>query len=229
MPSILCNRLTTPVDALRFVAFLTLTLYVGQASPAVFTVYSSPMASICVYCSSSDSIADGYSGAAESLGRALARRGHELVYGGGNVGLMGVLARTVHDEGGTVTGVIPGKLQEREGVAYDADQLIVTETMRERKGIMSRKADAFVVLPGGFGTLEEFMEMLTLKQLGYHEDPIVLLNVDGFFDTLLSFFEELREGRFAREPLPDLVSVVSCVDEALDRIEVLLSENGLPS
>lgn len=187
------------------------------------------MPSICVYCSSSNSIADGYPAAAEALGRALARRGHELVYGGGDVGLMGVLAKAVHDDGGTVTGVIPGKLQEREGVAYDADELIVTDTMRERKGIMYRKADAFIVLPGGFGTVEEFMEVLTLKQLGYHKYPIVMLNVNGFFDTLLSFFDELREGHFAREPFSELVSVVSSPDEALDRIEVVLSKNGLAS
>lgn len=187
------------------------------------------MPSICVYCSSSNSIADGYPPAARALGRKLAERGHELIYGGGNVGLMGVLAQAVRKEGGTVTGVIPGKLQEREGVAYDADDLIVTETMRERKRIMYRKADAFIVLPGGFGTVEEFMEVLTLKQLGYHDHPIVILNVDGFFDTLLDFFAELREGNFARESVSDLVSVVSSIETALDRTDTLLAENGFPS
>lgn len=187
------------------------------------------MPSICVYCSSSNTIADDYPRAAEALGRELAERGYELIYGGGDVGLMGVLAEVVNEEGGTVTGVIPGRLQVREGVAYDADDLIVTETMRERKRIMYQKADAFIVLPGGFGTVEEFMEVLTLKQLGYHDHPIVILNVDGFFDTLLDFFEELREGHFAREPVSDLVSVVSSVETALDRTDVLLAENGLAS
>jgi uncharacterized protein (TIGR00730 family) len=187
------------------------------------------MASICVYCSSSNAIDDVYPPVAERLGRELARRGHTLVYGGGAVGLMGVLAHAAHEEGGMVTGVIPSKLQDREGIAYDADELIVTDTMRERKGIMFRRADAFVVLPGGYGTLEEFMEVLTLKQLGYHDHPIAILNVDGFFDTLLSFFEELREGRFAREPITDLAHVVSNAEAALDRIEQVAAPDGTPS
>jgi uncharacterized protein (TIGR00730 family) len=187
------------------------------------------MASICVYCSSSNAIADTYPPVAEALGRALARRGHELVYGGGAVGLMGVLAHAAHEEGGTVTGVIPSKLQDREGIAYDADELVVTDTMRERKGIMFRRSDAFVVLPGGYGTLEEFMEVLTLKQLGYHDHPIAILNVDGFFDTLLDFFEELRDGRFAREAITDLVHVVSTAEEALDRLEAMTMQDGLSS
>ena len=186
------------------------------------------MASICVYCSSSNAIADVYPPMAERLGRQLARRGHSLVYGGGAVGLMGVLAHATHEEGGTVTGVIPSKLQDREGIAYDADELVVTDTMRERKGIMFRRADAFVVLPGGYGTLEEFMEVLTLKQLGYHDRPIAILNADGFFDTLLAFFEELREGRFAREPVADLAHVVSSPEAALDRIEQVLALDGTP-
>lgn len=184
------------------------------------------MSSICVYCSSSNAISDRYPPIAETLGRELARRGHTLVYGGGAVGLMGVLAKAAHEEGGEVTGVIPSKLQDREGIAYEADELIVTETMRERKGIMFRRADAFVVLPGGYGTLEEFMEVLTLKQLGYHDHPIAILNADGFFDTLLSFFEELREGHFARERVTDLAHVVSTPEEALDRIERVSALDG---
>jgi uncharacterized protein (TIGR00730 family) len=187
------------------------------------------MPSICVYCSSSNAIADVYPPVAEALGREIAERGHTLVYGGGAVGLMGVLAHAAHEEEGQITGVIPAKLQDREGIAYDADELIVTDTMRERKGMMYDRADAFVVLPGGYGTLEEFMEVLTLKQLGYHDRPIVLLNVDGFFDTLLSFFEELREGHFAREPLPDLVHVVNTPEAALDRIERFVATDGTPS
>lgn len=184
------------------------------------------MASICVYCSSSNAIADRYPPVAEALGREIARRGHSLVYGGGAVGLMGVLAHATHEAGGVVTGVIPAKLQDREGIAYDADDLIVTETMRERKGIMFRRADAFVVLPGGYGTLEEFMEVLTLKQLGYHDHPIAILNVDGFFDTLLDFFEELRGGRFAREAIGDLVHVVSTAEEAMDRVGAVAVQRG---
>ena len=184
------------------------------------------MSSICVYCSSSDAIADTYPPVAEALGREMARRGHELVYGGGAVGLMGVLAEAAHEAGGTVTGVIPSKLQAREGIAYDADELIVTDTMRERKRIMYQTADAFVVLPGGYGTLEEFMEVLTLKQLGYHDHPIAVLNVDGFYDTLLSFFEELRDGRFTRAAVTDLVAIAPSAEAALDRIERIAARDG---
>lgn len=187
------------------------------------------MSSICVYCSSSNAIADTYPPVAEALGREIAQRGHRLVYGGGAVGLMGILARAAHDAGGSITGVIPSKLQNREGIAYEADNLIVTETMRERKRIMYQNADAFIVLPGGFGTAEEFMEVLTLKQLGYHNHPIAILNVDGFFDTLLSFFEELRKKRFAREAVTELTRVVTTAEEALDHVGTLASTDGLPS
>lgn len=188
------------------------------------------MASICVYCSSSNDIDDSFPPVAEALGREIARRGHSLVYGGGAVGLMGVLARATHDLGGSVTGVIPSKLQDREGIAYEADELIVTDTMRERKRIMYTKADAFVVLPGGFGTVEEFMEVLTLKQLGYHNHPIAILNVDGFFDTLLTFFDELHEERFARETITELTHIVATAEEALDSVGApLVSPDGMPS
>ncbi|WP_103020935.1 TIGR00730 family Rossman fold protein [Salinibacter altiplanensis] len=184
------------------------------------------MSSICVYCSSSNAIADAYPPVARALGQTMGRRGHALIYGGGAVGLMGVLAEATHEAGGAVTGVIPSKLQDREGIAYDADELIVTDTMRERKRIMYEKAEAFVVLPGGYGTLEEFMEVLTLKQLGYHDRPIAILNVDGFYDTLFSFFEELRDGRFARASVSDLVEIVPSAEAALDRIERMSASDG---
>ncbi|MCS3749474.1 hypothetical protein GGQ19_000625 [Salinibacter ruber] len=184
------------------------------------------MSAICVYCSSSNAIAETYPPVAEALGREMGRRGHELIYGGGAVGLMGVLAEATHEAGGTVTGVIPSKLQDREGIAYDADELIVTETMRERKRIMYENADAFAALPGGYGTLEEFMEVLTLRQLGYHDRPVAILNADGFYDTLLSFFDELRDGRFARAAVTDLVEVVSSAEAVLDRIERMTAADG---
>lgn len=187
------------------------------------------MSSICVYCSSSDAIDESYPPVAEALGWEIGRRGHTLVYGGGAVGLMGVLARAARDAGGEITGVIPSKLQDREGIASEADELIVTETMRKRKGIMYSRAEAFIVLPGGYGTLEEFMEVLTLKQLGYHDRPIAILNANGFFDTLLTFFEELRERKFARESITELAHVVSTPNEALDRLDRVTSKDGMPS
>ena len=172
---------------------------------------------ICVYCSSSNKIDDQYFGVAEAMGRQLAEQGHRLVYGGGQVGLMGRLAKTVHEHGGTVFGVIPEALRDREGVAYDvADEMIVTSTMQERKAEMYSRADAFVALPGGFGTLEEFMEVLTLKQLGYHEKALALVNTNGFYDALITFFEQLYEQQFARQKHGDLYHLAGSPEEALD-------------
>lgn len=171
---------------------------------------------ICVYCSSSDRIDRSYFEVAEAFGRGLAGQGHGLVYGGGRVGLMGATARAVHAAGGAVCGVIPEALKAREGVAYDAaDELVVTETMRERKRIMIERADAFVALPGGHGTLEEFMEVLTLRQQGYHRKPVVLLNTNGFYDLLLRFFDHLAERRFARERSRASFRVAATPEEAL--------------
>jgi len=182
------------------------------------------MATVCVYCSSSNHIADTYPPVADALGRGLAARGHRLVYGGGTVGLMGVVARAVHDKGGTVIGVIPKKLESREGLAYDlADELVVTHTMQDRKRRMFTAADGFVVLPGGFGTLEEFLEVLTLKQLCYHDRPIVLVNTDGFFDPLLDFFGTLYEERFARAPISDVVHVAATPSDALNHLDTVLA------
>ena len=127
---------------------------------------------ICVYCSSSNLLDDVYYEEARTLGRLMATNGFGLVYGGGNVGLMGVLAKAVHQYNGHVFGVIPHALKNKEGVAYEiADELVITDSMRERKALMYENAHAFIALPGGIGTLEELTETLTLKQLGYHNQP----------------------------------------------------------
>jgi hypothetical protein len=158
-----------------------------------------PPPNVTVFCASSNHVGDGFMKLADGFGRLLADKGCTLVYGGGNVGLMGVLARSVHANGGRVVGVIPHALREIEGVAYEtADELILTDTMRERKRIMYERADAFVALPGGLGTLEEFLEVVTLRKLGYHDRPIYLVNPDGFFDGLLGFFDTLVERRFSK-------------------------------
>lgn len=129
---------------------------------------------------------------------------------------MGVVARAVHERDGAVYGVIPAALQQIEGVAYEfADDLVVTETMQERKAIMYTRADAFVVLPGGFGTLEEFLEVLTLKQLGYHEKPLFLLNSFGFYAPLLDLFEHFYAERFARTSHRSLYDVVGSPEEVI--------------
>lgn len=175
---------------------------------------------VAVYCASSSRVDPVYADVAEATGALIAARGHTLVYGGGDVGLMGVLARSVHAHGGRVFGVIPEALRAREGIAYEvADELVVTRTMAERKGLMYTRADAFIVLPGGFGTLEEFMEVLTLRLLGYHDKPIALVNTGGFYDPLLAFFDHLADARFTRPGDHALFAVVGTPVEALDHIE----------
>lgn len=175
---------------------------------------------IAVYCASSNRVLDAYADDAARLGRAMAARGHGLVYGGGAVGLMGVVARAVHEAGGHVFGVIPEALKAREGIAYDlADELVVTDTMAERKRLMFTRADAFAVLPGGIGTLEEFFEVFTLRALGYHGKPIVLVNTDGFYDDLLAFLDRLRRDGFVHlhDAWPFVVAATP--EEALDVLE----------
>ena len=179
---------------------------------------------ICVYCSSSDRLDAKYYAAAEALGRALAARGWGLVYGGGKVGLMGALARTVKAGGGRVVGVIPQFMCDKE-LAYDeADELVTVITMRERKMLMEARADAFVALPGGWGTLEEIMEILTLRQLDVIRKPCVFLNQDGFYDELFRFFGKMVEERFNKPTNLSLFEVARTVDETV----AFMESNRLP-
>lgn len=175
---------------------------------------------IGVYCASSNRVADIHIETAERLGELIAQRGDTLVYGGGQVGLMGVVARAVHEHEGTVIGAIPRALKDREGIAYDvADEMHVTETMQQRKAIIFTRADAFIVLAGGFGTLEELTEVLTLRQLGYHDKPVVILNTAGFYDKLIELFEHFFEEKTAHERYRSLYHVAASPEEALDHID----------
>src|SRR4029453_13604917 len=152
---------------------------------------------VWLFCPAAGGLPEGYRSASRDLGAELAVRGHRRVYGGGNVGLMGELARSVHANGGTMVGVIPQGLVDRE-LAYDrADELLVTGTLRERKAEMDARADAFVALPGGFGTLEELLEVLTLRQLRLHDRPIVLVNVAGYWDPFLAMVQDMVTQGFA--------------------------------
>lgn len=174
---------------------------------------------LCVYCSSSDRLDPKYFAAAEALGRAMPARGWGLVYGGGRTGLMGTMARTVKAGGGRVIGVIPEFMKLKE-LAYDeADELVTVVTMRERKLLMEARADAFVALPGGWGTLEEIMEILALRQLDVLRKPCVFLNQDGFYDDLLRFFARMIAERFNKPSNLDLFHVARSVDEVLDLAE----------
>lgn len=175
--------------------------------------------SVCVFCSSSDAVAQLYFKLAEELGRQIARFNYSLVYGGGSIGLMGVVARNAQRHGSKVVGVIPEALN-LPGIVYDeADELIVTRCMRERKAAMEKQGDAFIGLPGGFGTLEEILEIITLKQLQYHNKPIVLVNSAGFFNNLISLFEHIYCENFAKSKHRQLYRVVNDACSALDYIK----------
>jgi cytokinin riboside 5'-monophosphate phosphoribohydrolase len=179
---------------------------------------------ICVYCASSDNVPTHYFDVARTLGSGLARRGWSLVYGGGSVGLMGALAAAVQADGGKVIGVIPQALLEREVAYLQADELLVTTTLRQRKQLMDDHADAFVALPGGFGTLEELLEILTLRQLGYHDKPILLINAAGYFDPLLAQFARIFAEGFSHSRYQQLYAVVGSSEAALE----LLADHALP-
>ncbi len=170
---------------------------------------------VCVFCASSEDVDPRFRKVAAELGRGLAASGWELVYGGGNIGLMGEVARAALAAGARVTGVIPERLARREIALEDVTELIRTETLRERKALMDARSDAFVVLPGGIGTLEELVEIVTLKQLGYHNRAIVVVDADGFWDPLLEQLRRMVESRLAASSLLTLWQVVPDVETAL--------------
>jgi uncharacterized protein (TIGR00730 family) len=156
------------------------------------------IARICVFCGSGPGRNPAYVAAAKSLGGAMAAAGIGLVYGGGSLGLMGETARAVLAGGGRVTGIIPTFLTDRERTLKDAQEIIVTKDMHERKMLMFEKSDAFVALPGGIGTLEELVEQLTWSQLGQHRKPIVLVDINGFWQPFLTLVEHMRDEAFIR-------------------------------
>jgi len=174
---------------------------------------------LCVYCSSSDRVDPKYTAAAAQLGSELAGRGWGLVYGGGKTGLMGALARAVKAGGGRVVGVIPEFMKARELEFTEADELISVLTMRERKMLMETRADAFLALPGGWGTLEELLEILTLAHLEVLQKPVILLNQDGYYDDLLRQFDRIVEGKFMHATIRGKYAVARTVEEIFPLIE----------
>lgn len=157
--------------------------------------------SICVYCGSGPGKNPAYLAAAQTLGANMASAGIALVYGGGGLGLMGETAKSVLANGGRVTGIIPQFLSEKERMLKEAHELIITEDMHQRKRLMFERSDAFVALPGGIGTLEELVEQLTWAQLGRHQKPIVLANIDGFWDPFLALLKHMQDEAFIRAGL----------------------------
>ena len=177
------------------------------------------MRSVCVFCGSNSGARDSYAEAAREVGRALAERGLSLVYGGAALGLMGALADAALAAGGTVIGVMPKALIEREIAHAGLSELHEVRSMHERKAMMADRSDAFLALPGGAGTLEETFEAWTWAQLGHHAKPVGLLNVDGFFDALLTFLDHQCRERFIRREHRDMLFVESDPKLLLDRFE----------
>jgi uncharacterized protein (TIGR00730 family) len=171
--------------------------------------------SVTVYCSSSNNAPRDYFNAASELGREFAARKITLVYGGGHVGLMGCIADSVMQNGGTVKGIIPRFLEERELAHYGLSELHVVETMHERKMKLAEWGDAYLVLPGGFGTIDEFMEVMTWKHLGHHRKPIILLNLNGFWNPLLRFFDRIADENMANADHASYYTVCDTTDEVL--------------
>lgn len=171
--------------------------------------------SVCVYCGSRSGARPAYGMAAETLGRDLAHRGWRLIYGAGDVGLMGTVARAAQQAGGETFGVIPEHLVRREVGKSDLTTYIVTETMHERKKVMFMNCDAVIVLPGGAGSLDEFFEVLTWRQLGLHDKPLILLNIDGYWDKLIGLITHVIAEDFADPSLLEFITVVDTPEAAL--------------
>lgn len=171
------------------------------------------MTTLCVYCSSSDRLDPKYYATAVLVGTEIARRQWTLVYGGGRTGLMGTVARTTKEQGGRVIGVIPEFMKVRELAFTGADELVSVLTMRERKMLMETRADAFLALPGGWGTLEELMEILVLAHLDVLRKPVVIFNQDGFYDDLLALFERMMRDRFMHDTIRRKFAVARAPEE----------------
>lgn len=185
-----------------------------------------PMDSVCVFCGSRDGRDPAYLEAARATGTAIAKRGWRLVYGGGNIGLMGALSDAAIDAGGEVIGVMPRALLDHEIVNPRVTRTHVVTSMHRRKALMSNLADGFLTLPGGFGTLEEFFETLTWAQLGLHRKPCALLDVIGFWDPLLELLRSAANDGFVTPAHLDLVLTGADIDDLLDRMAAFRPQKG---
>ena len=184
----------------------------------------STIKTICVYCGSGPGTNPNFIEAAKALGKALADNKIRLVYGGGSLGLMGAVATSVLDHGGTVTGIIPDFLRMRENALTRVQEMVVTPDMHERKRLMFERSDAFVALPGGLGTLEELVEQLTWQQLGRHAKPVLLANVDGFWEPLFSLVAHMRETQFIRAGLSVDILKADTVEEIIPRLRAAAAQ-----
>lgn len=184
----------------------------------------STIKTVCVYCGSGPGTNPNFIEAAKALGKALAESKIRLVYGGGSLGLMGAVATSVLDHGGTVTGIIPDFLRMRENALTRVQEMVVTPDMHERKRLMFERSDAFVALPGGLGTLEELVEQLTWQQLGRHAKPVLLANVDGFWEPLFSLVAHMRQTQFIRAGLSVDILKADKIEEIIPRLRAAAAQ-----
>nr|QDF37270.1 TIGR00730 family Rossman fold protein [Bradyrhizobium symbiodeficiens] len=184
----------------------------------------STIKTVCVYCGSGPGTNPNFIEAAKALGKSLADNKIRLVYGGGSLGLMGAVATSVLDHGGTVTGIIPDFLRMRENALTRVQEMVVTPDMHERKRLMFERSDAFVALPGGLGTLEELVEQLTWQQLGRHAKPVLLANVDNFWEPLFSLVSHMRQTQFIRAGLSVDILKADKIEEIVPRLRAAAAQ-----
>lgn len=199
-----------------------------QSDQKTISGNSVPIRNVCVYCGSAGNVAEIYRDAATQLGRILVKNGLGLVYGGGRVGLMGLVADAVLHEGGRAYGIIPHHIADREVSHTGLTELHVVETMHERKQMMVDRADAFVILPGGLGTMDEFFEIMTWRQLGLQDKPVVVVNIEGYWTPLLRMIDHLIEEGFAREADRQALLVVDKVEDVIETLSTAPRERVSP-
>lgn len=188
-----------------------------------FIMNKTPAFSICVYCGSRNGVSPRYVQVAQEVGQWIGSHQGQLVYGGGENGLMGLVAKSTMEAGGRVVGIIPTALQSKEKPRIACDELHVVDTMHERKQMMAERADAFLALPGGIGTFEEFFEIWTWRQLGYHDKPIGLLNTEGYYDGLLAFAKSSVEQGFLSD---SQMSLIKTGPDATELLRILVQDAG---
>jgi uncharacterized protein (TIGR00730 family) len=187
-----------------------------------------PSFSLCVYCGSRDGAQPAFASVAAEVGRWIGSHGGQLVYGGGKNGLMGIVAQATLEAGGTVVGIIPQGLVDREWANKDCTELHIVSTMHERKAMMAERADAFIALPGGIGTFEELFEIWTLKQLGYLDKPIGLLNTNGYYETLIEFMQTTVAEGFVSDWQMDMVRMEAEADSLCEHLIEAAGMNPKP-
>ncbi|WP_286133158.1 TIGR00730 family Rossman fold protein [Labrenzia sp. DG1229] len=187
------------------------------------TISQNQLTSVCVYCGSSFGSDPAHEAAATRLGQIIAEAGLRLVYGGGSVGLMGTVANAALESGGKVTGIIPRFLEKREVMLDSLEDLVITNDMHERKHLMFEKADAFIALPGGIGTLEEAVEMMTWAQLGQHKKPVLLANINGFWSPLLELLDHMRAQGYIRPDTEVPYLVAKKIEDILPMLQQSIS------